>query len=93
VVLGKTQYEIENEYAFIDLPKLLVKKNERRALEMLEDIQVATFPHLMEQRDRKAVLKRLQDQVETVVPSEVHTVKPAEEQYQERLRRIKAGGG
>jgi hypothetical protein len=58
VVLGKTQHEIENEYYFIDLPELLMLKDQARASEMLERIDIVAFPHNPDKEARQSIIDR-----------------------------------
>lgn len=85
-MLGKTQHEVENEYYFVDLPELLMLKDQIRASELLENIDVATFPHLSEQKDREAILKR----ISSVLPAPLaEPQKSAKDQYEELKLRLK----
>ncbi|WP_339816776.1 hypothetical protein MKZ15_15370 [Paenibacillus sp. FSL R7-0216] len=86
VVLSKTQYEIENEYYFIDLPELLMLKDQVRASEMLEQIDIVAFPHNSDKEARKAIVNRYV----TVLPKPP-TPKPksAQEQYEALKLRMK----
>jgi len=70
---------VENEYAFIDLPGLLEIRTERRAMELLENIEIIQFPHLSEKKDREGIIKKLQDRISKEPPPPPKT---AEEQYQ-----------
>jgi hypothetical protein len=88
-ILGKTQREIENEYAWIDIPRLLEITNERRAMELLDNIEVSTFPHISDEKVRESILKRHRDKLPQP-PNE--PPKSAEEQYQALVARMKAGG-
>lgn len=85
ILLDKTQYEIENEYAFIDLPALMMKKNQLRAKELLENIEVIAFPHLSESKDREAILKRLKERLPKPPPE---PPKSADEQYEALKKRM-----
>jgi hypothetical protein len=89
ITLGKTQHEIENEYAWIDLPRLLELSGERRAKELIENIEVSSFPHYADQKVREGIMERLQSKLPKP-PKE--PPKSAEEQYQALLARMKAGG-
>lgn len=89
VVLGKTQREIEHEYAWIDLPELLRISGERRAKELIENIQVSSFPHFADNETREAIMKELQSRVPQPPKAPQKT---AEEQYQAQLARMKVGG-
>ncbi|CAM3706038.1 hypothetical protein COLU111180_04085 [Cohnella lubricantis] len=88
IVLGKTQHEIESEYAWIDLPQLLHLTGERRARELIENIQVSSFPHYTEET-RKDILKGLQAKMPKLAKE---PPKSAEDQYQALLARMKVGG-
>lgn len=85
-VLGKTQFEIENGYYFVDLPQLLLLKDQVRAAEMLEEIDIVSFPHLLDKKSREAILKRIVN----VLPKPPEELpKTAEEQYQAQLARMR----
>jgi len=58
-------------------------------MEMLENIEVVSYPHMTEKSDREAVLKRLQDRISKEPPA---PPKSAEEQYQALKLRMGAGG-
>jgi len=88
-ILGKTQYEIENEYAWIDLPELLRIRDEQRARELFELLDVSMFPHVADKRAREEIVERIKRRLPKP-PSE--PPKSAEEQYQALLMRMKAGG-
>ncbi|MNP24403.1 hypothetical protein D3C76_1171620 [compost metagenome] len=85
-MLGKTQHEVENEYNFVDLPELLMLKDQIRASELLENIDIATFPHLTEKKDREAIIKRI---TSPLPKPPVEPPKSAEDQYQAQLARMK----
>ncbi|MUG45528.1 hypothetical protein [Paenibacillus woosongensis] len=85
-MLGKTQHEIENEYYFVDLPELLMLKDQNRASELLENIDVVSFPHISDKKAREAIVKRYAN----ILPKPpAETPKSAEEQYQAQLARMK----
>jgi hypothetical protein len=87
--LDKSQYQIEHEYYFIDLPSLIRVKNERRAVHLLEQLQIASYPHISDKRDREKIMKSIADQLPKKAAPPPLT---AEEQYQARLARMKGGG-
>jgi aspartyl/asparaginyl beta-hydroxylase (cupin superfamily) len=78
-ILGKTQYEIENEYAWIDLPQLLELHSERKAGEMLKHIEVSSFPHMSDRKAREGILKQYRDQLPKPIQDKP---KSAQEQYE-----------
>jgi len=86
VILGKTQYEIENGYAWIDLPQLLELSGERRARELLDNIEVSVFPHLSDNKAREAILQRHRDRLPKPPPE---PPKSAQEQYEALKMRMK----
>ncbi|QWU18254.1 hypothetical protein KP014_09705 [Paenibacillus sophorae] len=88
-MLGKTQFEVENEYCLIDLPQLLLIKDQIHAAELLEQIDVESFPHIMDKKAREAILKRITRNLPK--PPKAPS-KSAEEQYQAQLARMKGGG-
>ncbi|MFD2116337.1 hypothetical protein ACFSTH_08370 [Paenibacillus yanchengensis] len=88
MILGKTQNEIENGYAWIDLPRLIELQGERRAIELLENIEVATFPHITDSKIREAILKQHRDKLPKPPPE---TPKSAQEQYEALKLRMKGG--
>jgi hypothetical protein len=85
LVLEKTQYEIENEYAWIDLPNLLEMSGEQRAREMLENIEVATFPHMSDQKAREAILQQYRNRLPKPPATKP---KSAQEQYEAHRARM-----
>lgn len=84
-MLGKTQREVENEYFFIDLPELLMIKDQVRATEMLQEIDVVSFPHITDEKARDAIFKRITSALPK--PSKEQP-KSAEEQYKAQLARM-----
>ena len=88
-ILGKTQHEIENEYAWIDLPELLRIRDEQRARELFELLDVSMFPHAADKRAREEIIERIKRRLPKPPPE---PPKSAEEQYQALLMRMKAGG-
>lgn len=86
--LDKTQREIEEDYYFVDLPELLLLKNQARARELLEGLDVVSYPHITEEKSRTAIIKRLTSALPKP-PSEPQL--SAEEQYQAHLMRMKGG--
>ncbi|MBP1892983.1 hypothetical protein [Paenibacillus lactis] len=87
-VLGKTQYEVENEYYFVDLPKMLIMKDQTRAEELLMQIDIVSYPHLVDKKARETIVKRITSMLPKP-PAE--SPKSAEEQYQAQLARMKGG--
>lgn len=85
-MLGKTQHEIENEYYFVDLPKMLVMKDEVWAKELLLQIDIVSYPHMMDKKARENIIKRINSMLPKP-PAE--PPKSAEEQYQARLARMR----
>lgn len=84
-MLGKTQHEVESEYFFVDLPELLMLKDQIRASELLENIDVAAFPHT-DKKGRETIVKRFT----SVLPKPPEEApKSAEEQYQALKMRMK----
>ncbi|GBG09514.1 hypothetical protein PAT3040_04164 [Paenibacillus agaridevorans] len=77
--MAKTQYEIEHEYAWIDLPELLELSGEQRARDMLESIEVSAFPHMSDSQTREAILQRHRDRLPKPPPT---PPKSAQEQYE-----------
>jgi hypothetical protein len=88
VVLGKTQHEIENGYAWVDLPDLLKLSGEARARELLENIQVSTFPHMTDVKAREAIMSSIRDRLPKAPPTPLMS---AEEQYQVQMLRMRGG--
>jgi len=88
-VLGKTPREIENEYAWIDLPEILRIRNEQLAKDWFELLDISIFPHLSDQKARERIWERHRSRLPKPPPE---PQKSAEEQYQELLARMKAGG-
>lgn len=89
VALGKSPQEIENEYAWIDLPELLRIRNEIKAQEWFDQLEASAFPHIADEKVRKAIWERHRSRLPKPPPA---LPKSAEEQYQELLARMKAGG-
>ncbi|MGG1879365.1 hypothetical protein ABDI30_17575 [Paenibacillus cisolokensis] len=87
-MLGKTQYEVENEYYFVDLPRMLMAHDQVRAEKLLMQIDVESFPHLMDKKAREAIIKRITSVLPKPPPE---PPKSAEEQYQALLARKKGG--
>lgn len=88
-MLEKTQYQIENEYFFIDLPQILLLKDQAHAAEMIEQLNVESYPHITDKKVREEILKRYTRILpEATVPKALS----AEEQYQAQLARMKGGG-
>ncbi|WP_127580824.1 hypothetical protein [Paenibacillus koleovorans] len=87
-MLGKTQYEVENEYAFIDLPELMKLANEKRAAELMEQLEVTAYPHIADKAAQKAIINRIRGRLPQApaVPA-----KSAEEQYEAQLARMRGG--
>lgn len=84
--LGKTQREIEEEYYFVDLPELLMLKNQSRARELLEGLDVVSYPHILDDKAREAIFKR----ITSVLPKPpAEPPKTAEEQYQAHLAKMR----
>ncbi|KUP22415.1 hypothetical protein [Paenibacillus sp. DMB5] len=89
MALGKTQHEIENEYYFVDLPELLLLEERRHATAMVEQLEVASYPHIMDKEVRSEILQRYVRRLpKTPAPKQM----TPEEQYQAQLRRMKGGG-
>lgn len=88
MILDKTQYQIENDYYFIDLPALLRIKNEKKAMQLLEQLQVTSYPHITDQKARNNIMKAITSQLPAKPKG---PVKSAEEQYQARMARMKVG--
>lgn len=85
-ILGKTQFEIENEYYWIDLPQLLELSGERKAKDMLKNIEVSAFPHMSDAKAREAILQQYRDQLPKSPPEKP---KSAQEQYEALKMRMK----
>lgn len=61
-------------------------KDQIRASELLDNIDVAAFPHISDKKAREAIIKRFT----TVLPKPAEEPpKSAEEQYQAQLARMK----
>lgn len=85
-MLGKTQHEVETEYYFVDLPELLMLKDQIRASELLENIDVVSFPHILDENARKSILTRFT----SVLPKPpAEQPKSAQEQYEALKQRMK----
>nr|WP_247681768.1 hypothetical protein [Paenibacillus sp. Marseille-P2973] len=65
---------------------MLMLKDQIRASELLENIDIATFPHLTEKKDREAIIKRITSPLPKP-PAE--PPKSAEDQYQAQLARMR----
>lgn len=90
IILDKTQLQIENEYYWIDLPDLITKKNEHKAASLLNDIEVATFPHITDEKVRKSIWDKYQKRLPQGEPEKPLS---AEAQYERLKRRMSLGGG
>ncbi|WP_020615739.1 hypothetical protein [Paenibacillus daejeonensis] len=78
ILLDKSQRQIEEDYYFIDLPELLTIKDQRQAKELLDNIDVISFPH-SDKKGREGTIKRLQERLPKP-PKE--QPKSAKEQYE-----------
>lgn len=89
MVLGKTQHEVENEYYFVDLPELLLLKDQEHASAIIEQLNVASYPHITDKDVREKMLKQYTRLLpKSATPKQM----TAEEQYQAQLARMKGGG-
>ncbi|MFF2910012.1 hypothetical protein [Paenibacillus sp. NPDC057934] len=88
IILGKTQREVENDYYQIDIPRLLQIKDQVRAGELLQYLDVISLPHIIDDKAREEVLSRITAALPKPPPE---PVKSAEEQYQANLARMKGG--
>ncbi|MDT3426065.1 putative Fe-S cluster-containing radical SAM superfamily protein [Paenibacillus forsythiae] len=79
---------MDNEYYLIDLPQLLLIKDQIHAAELLEQIDVSSFPHIAEKKAREEILKRLTRNLPKLPKS---PPKSAEEQYLAQLARMRGG--
>jgi hypothetical protein len=67
---------------------LLLLKNQSRAKELLEQLEIVSFPHNTDKRSRQKLVERLYDQL----PRQPEAPpKSAEEQYQAQVARMKGG--
>jgi len=85
--LRKTQYEIENEYTWVDLPDLIRLEGERRARDYLDDIEVSIFPHVSDKDARETIIEKHRSRI----PKPTAQAKTADEQYQALLLRMRGG--
>ncbi|MNI86701.1 hypothetical protein D3C73_1438160 [compost metagenome] len=85
-MLGKTQHEVENEYYFVDLPELLMLKDQIRASELLEQIDIVSFPHNSDKEARTAIVNRY---IAVLPKPPAEPPKPASEQYEALKQRMK----
>ncbi|MGW8822220.1 hypothetical protein ACWGNU_08855 [Paenibacillus lautus] len=70
----------------MDLPKMLVMKDEVWAKELLMQIDIVSFPHMLDKKAREKIMKRITDMLPKL-PAE--PPKSAEEQYQAQLARMR----
>ncbi len=84
--LGKTQREIEEDYYFVDLPELLLLKNQARARELLEGLDVVSYPHIIDDKARETIFKRITSALPRLP---VTPPQSAQEQYQALKVRMK----
>ncbi|GGH17340.1 hypothetical protein GCM10008013_12610 [Paenibacillus segetis] len=73
----------------MDLPELLMLKNQSRARELLENLDVVSYPHIIDDKAREGIIKRITNSLPK--PAETPP-QSAEEQYQAHLARMKGGG-
>ena len=88
-MLDKTQHQIENEYFFIDLPQLLLLKSQAHASEIIEQLEVVSYPHITDKQVREKIINRY-IQILPKAPEKPRA--SAEDQYQVQLARMKGGG-
>lgn len=88
MVLGKTQYEVENEYYFVDLPELLMLMDQKHASVIIEQLNVASYPHITDKKVREDILKRYTYLLPKPMAQKVQS---PEDQYQAQLARMKGG--
>ncbi|WP_244169661.1 hypothetical protein [Paenibacillus helianthi] len=87
--MDKTQYQIENEYFFIDLPQLLLLKDQARASEVIEQLEIASYPHIVDKQVRQEIIQRY---INALPKAPEPPKMTAEEQYQAQLARMRGGG-
>ncbi|MGG3929531.1 hypothetical protein ABEV09_04070 [Schinkia azotoformans] len=85
IILDKTIKQIEEEYYWIDLPSLIELKNQEKAKEILENIQVSTFPHISDESTRKQILEQYKKQLPKVDSKQEY--KSAQDQYEALKKR------
>ncbi|AIQ59681.1 hypothetical protein [Paenibacillus borealis] len=88
-MLDKTQHQIENEYFFIDLPQLLLLKDQARASEVIAQLEIASYPHITDQKVRQEIINRY---IKVLPKAPEKPRASAEDQYQAQLARMKGGG-
>lgn len=65
---------------------MLLLKDQVRAKELLMQIDIVSFPHMMDKKEREAIIKRITSKLPKT-PSEPQ--QSAEEQYQAQLARMR----
>ncbi|MPY20042.1 hypothetical protein [Paenibacillus glucanolyticus] len=65
---------------------MLMLKDQVRAAELLQEIDIVSYPHIMDKQARETILKRLTSALPKL-PAE--PPKSAEEQYQAQLARMR----
>lgn len=71
------------------MPRVLEISGERRAREMLENIEVSSFPHITDKQVKEAIIKFYRDRLPKPPPE---PPKSAQEQYKELKLRMMGRG-
>ncbi|MDH6427275.1 hypothetical protein MKX34_17185 [Paenibacillus sp. FSL R5-0636] len=88
-VLDKTQWQIENEYFFVDLPQLLLLKDQAHASNVIEQLEIESYPHITDKKVREQIINRY---IQALPKAPEKPKMSAEDQYQAQLVRMKGGG-
>ncbi|MGP0583706.1 hypothetical protein [Paenibacillus timonensis] len=70
----------------MDLPELLLLKDQARASEMLEQIDIVAFPHISDKKARETIVNRY---IAALPKPPVPAQRTAQEQYEELKLRLK----